>query len=266
MMLVDSHCHLEFPDFAPEQQAVIDRARAAGIGHMLTISTRVHRFDEITRVAEAHDDISCSLGTHPHSAEEEGDVTTARLVELGQHPKVVAIGETGLDYFYDNSPREQQQVMFRRHIRAALELDMPVIVHTRDAEDDTIRILREEGQGTLKGVIHCFSSSQQLADDAVDLGFHISFSGILTFKKAEALRDTARTVPLDRMLVETDAPFLAPIPKRGQRNEPAYVVHTATVLAGLHGLSFEALSRRTTDNFFALFRRAAAAPPMMTRA
>jgi TatD DNase family protein len=258
-MLVDSHCHLEFPDFAPEQEAVIDRARAAGIGHMLTISTRVHKFDEITRVAEAHDDISCSLGTHPHSAEEEHDVTTARLVALGRHPKVVAIGETGLDYFYDNSPREQQRDMFRRHIRAALELDMPVIVHTRDAEDDTIRILREEGQGALKGVIHCFSSSQRLADNALDLGFHISFSGILTFKKAEALRDTARTIPLDRMLVETDAPFLAPIPKRGQRNEPAYVVHTAAVLAGLRGLSLEALSRRATDNFFSLFRRAAQA-------
>jgi TatD DNase family protein len=256
-MLVDSHCHLEFPDFAPEQQAVIDRARAAGIGHFLTISTRVHRFDEIAGIAEAHDDISCSLGTHPHSAEEEQDITTARLVELGQHPKVVAIGETGLDYYYDNSPRGLQQEAFRRHIRAALELDMPLIVHTRDAEDDTIRILREEGQGTgLTGVLHCFSSSPQLAEDAVDFGFHISFSGILTFKKSEELRETAKTVPLDRLLVETDAPFLAPIPKRGQRNEPAFVVHTASVLAGLHDLTPEALAELTTRNFFGLFRRA----------
>ena len=256
-MLVDSHCHLEFPDFAAEQQAVIDRARAAGIGHFLTICTRVHRFDEIAAVAEAHDDISCSLGTHPHSAEEEGDITTARLVELGQHPKVVAIGETGLDYFYDNSPRELQQEAFRRHIRAALELDMPVIVHTRDADEDTMRILREEGQGTgLTGVLHCFSSSPQLAGDAVEFGFHISFSGILTFKKAEELRETAKTVPLDRLLVETDAPFLAPIPQRGKRNEPAFVVHTAKVLAGLHNLEPTALGELTTRNFFGLFRKA----------
>jgi TatD DNase family protein len=256
-MLVDSHCHLEFPDFAAEPQAVIDRARAAGVGHFLTISTRVHRFDEIARIAEAHADISCSLGTHPHSAEEEGDITTARLVEMGAHPKVVAIGETGLDYYYDNSPRALQQEAFRRHIRAALELDMPVIVHTRDAEEDTMRILREEGQGTgLTGVLHCFSSSPQLAEDAVEFGLHISFSGIVTFKKSEELRNTARKVPLERMLVETDAPFLAPIPKRGQRNEPAFVVHTANVLAGLHGLSPEALANRTTGNFFDLFKRA----------
>jgi TatD DNase family protein len=256
-MLVDSHCHLEFPDFAAEEQAVIDRARAAGVGHFLTISTRVHRFDEIREIAEAHDDVSCSLGTHPHSAEEEADITTARLVELGQHPKVVGIGETGLDYYYDNSPRALQQEAFRRHIRAALELNMPLIVHTRDAEEDTMRILREEGQGTgLTGVLHCFSSSPQLAEDAIEFGFHISFSGIVTFKKSEELRDTARKVPLNRMLVETDAPFLAPIPKRGQRNEPAFVVHTAAVLADLHGLSHEALAARTTANFFTLFNRA----------
>jgi TatD DNase family protein len=258
-MLVDSHCHLEFPDFAAEQPAVIDRARAAGIGHMLTICTRVHRFDEILAVATVHDDISCSLGTHPHSAEEEEDVTTAQLVALGQHPKVVGIGETGLDYFYDNSPRERQQELFRRHIRAALELDLPVIVHTRDAEADTIRILREEGQGgQLTGVIHCFSSSRQLAEEALELGFHISLSGILTFKKAAELRETARIIPADRMLVETDAPYLAPIPKRGQRNEPAFVVHTAKVLAEIHEMVFEELARRTTENFFTLFRRAAA--------
>ncbi|MDB5397437.1 MAG: LuxR family transcriptional regulator [Rhodospirillales bacterium] len=256
-MLVDSHCHLEFPDFGAEQDAVLGRARAAGIGHFLTISTRVHRFEEIARIAEAHNDISCSLGTHPHSAEEEGDITIARLVELGRHPKVVAIGETGLDYYYDNSPRDLQQEAFRRHIRAALELDMPVIVHTRDAEADTMRILREEGQGTgLTGVLHCFSSSPQLAEEAVLFGFHISFSGIVTFKKSEELRETARNVPLDRMLVETDAPFLAPIPKRGQRNEPAFVVHTANVLAGIHGLDPRTLAERTTANFFKLFSRA----------
>jgi TatD DNase family protein len=256
-MLVDSHCHLEFPEFAPEQEAVISRARAAGIGHMLTISTRVSRFAEIVQIAEAHDDISCSLGTHPHSAEEEGDITTAKLVEIGQHPKVVGIGETGLDYYYDNSPRELQQEAFRRHIRAALELDIPVIVHTRDAEADTMRILQEEGAGAnLSGVLHCFSSSRSLAEQALEFGFHISFSGIVTFKKSDDLRETARNVPLNRMLVETDAPFLAPIPKRGQRNEPAYVTLTAGVLAGLHGIEPEMLAARTTDNFFGLFRRA----------
>jgi TatD DNase family protein len=256
-MLVDSHCHLEFPDFAQDQQGVIGRARAAGIGHFLTICTRVNRFDEILRVAEAHDDVSCSLGTHPHNAEEEGEVTTEGLVKLAQHPKVVAIGETGLDYYYDNSPRELQQEAFRRHIRAAIELDLPVIVHTRDADEDTARILREEGQGTgMKGVIHCFSSSPQLAEDALDLGFYISFSGILTFKKAEELRETARKVPAERMLVETDAPFLAPIPMRGKRNEPAFVVHTAKVLGALHAMDEKALAEQTTRNFFKLFDKA----------
>ena len=256
-MLVDSHCHLEFPDFAPEQEAVIARARAAGVGHMLTISTRVRRFDEIARIAETHGDISCSLGTHPHSAEEEQDIPTADLIRHGQHPKVVGIGETGLDYYYDNSPRDLQQASFRRHVQAALELDLPLIVHTRDADDDTIRILREEGAGTgLTGVIHCFSSGRQLAEEALDFGFYISFSGIVTFKKSDELRETARAVPLDRMLVETDAPFLAPMPKRGQRNEPSYIVHTASVLAGLHNLDAAALGERTTANFFKLFRRA----------
>ncbi len=256
-MLVDSHCHLEFPDFAADQGGVIDRARAAGIGHFLTICTRVRRFDEVLRIAEANDDVSCSLGTHPHSAEEETGVTTAELVKLAQHPKVVAIGETGLDYYYDNSPPDLQQEAFRRHLRAAIALDLPVIVHTRDADDDTARILREEGQGTsLKGVIHCFSSSPQLAANALDLGFYISFSGILTFKKAEELRETARSVPADKILVETDAPFLAPIPMRGKRNEPAFVVHTAKVLGEIHGLDAAALADQTTRNFFTLFSKA----------
>jgi TatD DNase family protein len=261
-MLVDSHCHLEFPDFAPEREAVIDRARAAGIGHMLTISTRVRRFAEIVAIAEAHDDITCSLGTHPHSAEEESDITVENLVEIGSHPKVVGIGETGLDYYYDNSPRAVQQEAFRRHIRAALMLDAPLIVHTRDAEADTMRILREEGQGAnLTGLLHCFSSSPQLAEEALEFGFHISFSGIVTFKKSQELRDTARRVPIERMLVETDAPFLAPIPMRGQRNEPAFVVHTAKVLADLTGITPSALAERTSSNFFALFKRAAACAP-----
>lgn len=258
-MLVDSHCHLEFPDFAAEQDAVIDRARAAGVGHMLTISTRVRRFAEIAAIAERHRDISCTIGTHPHSAEEEQDVATAELVELAGHPKVVGIGETGLDYYYDNSPRDLQQEAFRRHIRAALEADLPLIVHTRDADEDTARILTEEGDGgRLRGVIHCFSSGAELAERALELGFFISFSGIVTFKKSDELREIARRVPIDRMLVETDAPFLAPTPKRGQRNEPAYVAHTAKILADLHGLSVDALGARTSENFFRLFSRAAA--------
>lgn len=256
-MLVDSHCHLEFPEFAPERDSVIARARAAGVGHMLTISTRVRRFDEIASIAEEHDDVSCSLGTHPHQAEEEADITTAQLLEIARHPKVVGIGETGLDYYYDNSPRELQQEAYRRHIRAAMELGLPLIVHTRDAEDDTMRLLREEaGGGKISGVLHCFSSSRQLADDALEFGLHISFSGIVTFKKSEELRDTAKSVPLDRILVETDAPFLAPVPKRGQRNEPAFVVHTAQVLAELHGIAPAALASRSSENFFSLFQRA----------
>jgi TatD DNase family protein len=256
-MLVDSHCHLEFPEFLPEQDAVIARARSSGVGHMLTISTRVRRFAEIRAVAEAHEDVSCSLGTHPHHVAEEPEITTAMLVDGARHPKVVGFGETGLDYYYDNSPRDMQQEGFRRHIRAALETDLPLIVHTRDAEEDTMRILREEGSGAgLKGVLHCFSSSRKLAEEALDFGFHISFSGIVTFKKSDALRDTARMVPLDRMLVETDAPFLAPVPKRGQTNEPSFVVHTARLLAELHGLPAEALAERTTANFFGLFSRA----------
>jgi TatD DNase family protein len=259
-MLVDSHCHLEFPDFADEREAVIARARAAGIGHMLTISTRVRRFDDIVRIAEAHADISCSVGTHPHQAAEEPEVTTDDLIALARHPKVVGFGETGLDFYYDNSPRDIQEEAFRRHIRAALGAGLPLIVHTRDAETDTMRILREEGEGTgLTGVIHCFSSSRWLAEQALDFGFHISFSGIVTFKRSDDIRETAKSVPLDRLLVETDAPFLAPVPMRGRRNEPAFVTHTAELLAGLHGLSPETLARRSTENFFALFRRAPAA-------
>lgn len=256
-MLVDSHCHLEFPDFANENGDVIVRARSAGVGHMLTISTRVRRFAEIAAIAEANGDISCSLGTHPHHVDEEGDITTDELVALARHPKIVAFGETGLDYFYEHSPRAAQQEAFRRHIRASLAADLPLIIHTRDAEEDTMAILRDEAGGKrLRGVLHCFSSAHWLAEAAVDFGLHISFSGIVTFKKSDALRETAKAVPLDRILVETDAPYLAPIPKRGQRNEPAYVVHTARVIAELRGLPAE-FGAQTTENFFALFNRAA---------
>jgi TatD DNase family protein len=259
-MLVDSHCHLEFPEFAPEREAVIARARAAGVGHMLTISTRTRRFAEIAEIAEANVDVSCSVGTHPHHAAEEPEITAERLVALAQHPKVVAFGETGLDYHYDNSPRPVQEAAFRNHIRAALEADLPIIVHTRDAEADTIRVLREEGQGgRLTGVIHCFSSSRWLAEQALELGFHISFSGIVTFKRSDEIKEVAKACPVDRLLVETDAPFLAPVPLRGRRNEPAFVVHTASLVAELRETNLEDLAEHSTRNFFALFRRASSA-------
>lgn len=259
-MLVDSHCHLDFPDFAEGLDEVVERARRAGVGRMVTIGTYVSRFDAVLRVAEAYDDVLCTVGVHPHNAAEEAAGSpVARLVELAAHPKVVGIGETGLDYFYDKSPRDAQQDSFRRHIRACLETGLPLIVHTRDADADIMSILREEASGAgLRGLMHCFSSSAQLADEALDFGFYISLSGIITFKNTEALRATARRVPLDRLLVETDAPYLAPVPKRGKRNEPAFVVHTAAALAALLEIDPAELAARTTANFFRLFDRAPA--------
>lgn len=256
-MLVDSHCHLDFPDFREERDQVVARARQAGVGLMLTICTHVSRFEQVHEVAQAYPEVFCTVGIHPHHAAEEwAHSDTAGLVELTKRPKVVGIGETGLDYFYDTSPREQQQESFRRHIRACLETDLPIIVHTRDAEADTIRILREEGAGKgLRGLLHCFSSSRQLAEEALELGFHISFSGIITFKKSEELREVARMVPLDRILVETDAPYLAPVPMRGKRNEPAFTVHTAGVIADAKGLTYAEVERQTTANFLKLFNR-----------
>jgi len=256
-MLVDSHCHLDFPDFAEERDAVVARAREAGVGLMLTICTHVSRFDRVHEVALAYDDVYATVGIHPHHAKEEwAHSDVARLVELGRRPKIVGIGETGLDYFYDQSPRDMQQESFRRHIRACLELDLPIIVHTRDADEDTIRILREEGAGRgLKGLLHCFSSSRQLAELALEIGFYISFSGIVTFKKSEDLRETARIVPLDRILVETDAPYLAPVPLRGKRNEPAFVAHTARLLAEVKEVGYEELASASTGNFLKLFSK-----------
>ncbi|RJF83960.1 TatD family deoxyribonuclease [Azospirillum cavernae] len=257
-MLVDSHCHLDFPDFAEELDAVVHRARAAGVGRMVTICTYLTRFDRILAVAERYDDILCTVGVHPHQAAEEFDVTTVEaLVERARHPKVIGLGETGLDYFYDKSPREQQQECFRRHIRASLDTGLPLIIHTRDADADTMRIVKEETAGqTVKGLLHCFSSGRALADEALDYGFTLSLSGIVTFKKSEELRDIVKDVPLDRILVETDAPYLAPIPFRGKRNEPAYVAHTAACVAAIKGVSADELARITTDNFFRLFDKA----------
>jgi TatD DNase family protein len=255
-MLVDSHCHLDFPDFADELDAVIARARAAGIGRMVTISTRVRRQNELLAIADRFSDVFCSVGTHPHYAHEEPDVTAADLVARTRHPKVVAIGEAGLDYHYDRSPRQDQELGFRTHIEAARETGLPLVIHSRNADEDTARILEEEtGQGAFPAVLHCFTGGPDLARRAIALGLFISFTGILTFKNSTALRAIAAELPPDRILVETDAPYLAPNPFRGKRNEPAYVVETAKVLAEARGVSFDDIARQTTENFFALFSK-----------
>ena len=255
-MLVDSHCHLDFPDFSAELDAVVLRAREAGIARLVTISTRVRRHDAVLAIAERFADVFCSVGTHPHYAHEELDLTAADLVLRTRHPKVVALGEAGLDYHYDNSPREAQERGFRTHIAAARETGLPLVIHSREADDDTARILEEEmGQGPYPAVLHCFTGGRDLARRAVALGHFISFTGILTFRNSEALRAIAAELPADRILVETDAPYLAPGRLRGKRNEPAYVVETARVLAETRGVSFEEIARQTTDNFFRLFSK-----------
>ena len=260
-MLVDSHCHLDFPDFAEDFDEVLARARRAGVGCMVTICTHLSRFDRVRAIARAHDDIWCSVGVHPHEAAGEGIIDPAPLLERAALPEVVGIGETGLDYFYEHSPREAQRQSFRTHIAAARVTGLPLIVHTRDADDETAAILAEEhGRGPFTGVIHCFSTSRAMAEAALALGLYISFSGIVTFKKADALRAIAAEVPLDRLLVETDAPYLAPVPKRGRRNEPAFVAHTAALVADLRGLDSAALARTTTENFFRLFSKVSRTP------
>jgi TatD DNase family protein len=253
-MLVDSHCHLDFPDFTTELDGVVARARAAGIGRMVTISTRVHRHADVVAIAERFPDVYASVGTHPHYAHEELDVTTADLVARARHPKVVAVGEAGLDYHYDRSPRDAQERGFRTHIAAARETGLPLVIHSREADADTARILEEEtGQGAFPAVLHCFTGGPDLARRAVALGLFVSFTGILTFKNSTALRAIAAELPADRILVETDAPYLAPGPYRGKRNEPAYVIETGKVLAETRGVSFDEIARQTTENFFRLF-------------
>ncbi|PSM20318.1 TatD family hydrolase [Nitratireductor sp. StC3] len=255
-MLVDSHCHLDFPDFAPERDQVVARAHAAGIGLMVTISTRVRRFAEVLAIAEAYDSVYCSVGTHPHNAGEETDVTTEELVQLASHPKVVAIGEAGLDYFYDKAPRAAQAAGLRRHIAASRRTGLPLVIHARDADADMAAILEEEtGKGAFPFVLHCFSSGRQLAETGIGLGGYVSFSGIVAFRKSDDLRAIAADLPHDRILVETDAPYLAPPPHRGKRNEPAFVAHTAAVLADTLGLTPDDLATRTTENFFRLFSK-----------
>jgi TatD DNase family protein len=255
-MLVDSHCHLDFPEFAPELDAVMDRARAAGVGLCVSIGTKLANFPNVRAVAERFDDVLCSVGVHPHEAEGELLASPAPLIEAARHPKVVGIGETGLDYYYEHSPRAEQIANFRAHIAAARATGLPLIVHTRDADDDTIRVLEEEMAATpFTGLIHCFTGTPRLRDAALAIGFSISVSGIATFKKSDELRATLKEVPLDRLLVETDAPYLAPMPYRGKRNEPAFVANTAAVLADLKGVTPEALADATTQNFFRLFTK-----------
>ncbi|TIQ10672.1 TatD family hydrolase [Mesorhizobium sp.] len=255
-MLVDSHCHLDFPDFAEERAAIVARALAAGIGRMVTISTRVKRFQQLLQIAEAFREVYCSVGTHPHNAAEELDVTAEELVRLSDHPKVVAIGEAGLDYFYDRAPREAQAQGFRTHIAAARRTGLPLVIHSRDADADMAAILEEEtGKGAFPFILHCFSSGRRLAEVGVALGGYVSFSGILTFKNSTELRAIAADVPRERLLVETDAPYLAPIPHRGKRNEPAYVANTAKVLAETIGVSEAEIADITTENVFRLFAK-----------
>ena len=255
-MLTDSHCHLDFPEFAPELDAVVARARAAGIGRIITISTRVARHAEIAALAERFPDVFFTVGTHPLQAAEEPDVPVERLVALSRHPKCVGIGEAGLDYHYDAAPRDVADRVFRTHIAAARETGLPLVIHSRDADDAMAAILRDEmGRGTFRAVLHCFTSSAALAATGLALGLSVSFSGVVTFKNSDALRAIARDVPLDRMLVETDAPFLAPVPHRGKRNEPAYVAETARVLAEIKGLDPAAFAEATSRNVDRLFSK-----------
>lgn len=256
-MLVDSHCHLDFADFDADRAALLTRARETGVKTMVTISTRIKKFPQIVAIAESDPDIWCSVGTHPHNAHEEPDTQVDELVGLSQHPKCVAIGEAGLDYHYDKSPRDVADRVFRTHIAAARKTGLPLVIHARDADADMIAVLRDEmGKGAFPAVLHCFSSGAELARVGVELGLMVSFSGILTFKNSEDIRTIARGVPLDRLLVETDAPYLAPPPYRGKRNEPAYVAETAKVLAEVKGVSGDEMARVTTDNFFRVFTKA----------
>lgn len=255
-MLVDSHCHLDFPDFADELPEILSRAGEAGIGTMVTICTRIRKFDQVLAVAEANEPVYCSVGTHPHNAHEELDIGTDEIIALSVHPKVVAIGEAGLDYFYQKDHAQAQAEGLRNHIAAARKTGLPLVIHSRDADEDMAEILTEEtDKGAFPFVLHCFSSGRKLAMTGIDLGGYVSFSGILTFKNSTELRDIAADLPLNRLLVETDAPYLAPTPHRGKRNEPAYVVQTAAMLAETLGLEQNELWRRTTDNFFNLFNK-----------
>ena len=255
-MLVDSHCHLDFPDFATEREAIVARARSAGVETMLTIGTRLDEFATVRAIAEAHNEIWCSVGVHPHEAKDYAALAPQQLVALAAHPKVVGIGETGLDFHYDLSPRDIQERLFRTHIAASRETGLPLIIHAREADGEVAGILDEERPPP--GVMHCFSGGRPLAEAALALGFYISISGIVTFRNAEELRAIVRDLPLDRLLVETDAPYLAPAPYRGKRNEPAYVAATAAAVAELKGIELQHLAATTSANFFRMFGKASA--------
>ncbi len=256
-MLIDSHCHLEYKGLVEDQQGVLARARAAGIGGFLSISTRQREWDQVVGTAEREGDVWASVGIHPHEADQHADLGEAALLKAAEHPKVIAIGETGLDYYYDHSDRAMQQALFRRHIAVARETGLPLIVHTRDAEDDTFAILSDEAEkGAFPALIHCFTASADFGRKVLDLGLTISLSGIVTFKNAKDLQAVAAELPEDRLLVETDAPFLAPVPHRGQVCEPAFTADTAKFVAGLRGVEAQALAETTTRNFFGLFRKA----------
>lgn len=256
-MLVDSHCHLDFDALQEDFDGVLTRAKEAGVDRMVTICTRVKKFDEIKRIAEQNDNVFCSVGTHPHNADEELDISVEQLVELAAHPKCIAIGEAGLDYHYDNAPRDAQEIGFRRHIEASRITQLPLVIHTRSADEDTIKILQEEtGKGAFPFVLHCFSAGIELAKVGVELGGYVSFSGIATFKSAQSIRDAAHATPIERILVETDAPYLAPVPHRGKSNEPSFVRHTAEYLAADLGLSYEDFAVQTSANFDRLFSKA----------
>jgi len=256
-MIVDSHCHLDYMARAGILPDVLARARDAGVGTMLTICTTIAEFPQVRTIAEANDDIWCSVGVHPHHAAEEPDTSVATLVELSRHPKVVGVGECGLDFYYDRSPRDVQKQVFRTHIEAARQAGLPLIVHSRDADADTVEILAEgAAKGGLRGLIHCFSTTRNLSEGALGIGFSISLSGIVTFPKSTELQAIAQEIPEERLLVETDSPYLAPVPKRGKKNEPAFVVHTAEFLAQLRDTPLSRFEQVTNDNFFRLFNKA----------
>ena len=258
-MLVDSHCHLDFAEFEPDLDQVFARAHAAGVGVVQTICTHLSRFEQVLAVAKRFEWAYCSVGVHPHEAANEHGADSAALIARSRHPKVIGIGETGLDYYYQRSPRAAQITSFRAHIAAARTTGLPLIVHCRDADDEMVAILAQEAaEGRFPGLIHCFSSSPKVAEKAIEIGFYVSLAGIVTFKGAEALRTLVRRLPPDRLLVETDAPYLAPVPKRGQRNEPAFVRHTADFVADLIGMDRAAFEDQTTRNFFNLFAKAVA--------
>lgn len=256
-MLIDHHCHLDFPDFASDLDGVVARAQAAGVAQMITISTHIRKFDQIRAIAETYPSVYASIGTHPHNADAERGITAAEIIALSKHPRVVAIGEAGLDYFYQKSSREAQAEGFRTHIQAARETGLPLEIHTRDADADTAAILIDEHtKGAFPFLLHCFTGGRDLAMRAVELGGYVSFTGVVSYKKNDALRAIANEVPLDRILVETDAPFLSPVPYRGKTNEPAYVVHTAAALAEARAIPAADFAKATTDNFYRLFTKA----------